>query len=141
MLRRTRMAEKLPPGVWGPEFFGDLPVVNGAIYPYLNVEPRRYRLRVLNGANSRFFNLFLNLAKNPTDIPSLVTFHQIGTDGGFLPNPVALNKLLLGPAERADLIVDFSGLEGKIVTLSNNAPCSVSWDGTRSIHTMRDCMS
>ncbi|MGB6689204.1 MAG: multicopper oxidase domain-containing protein [Terracidiphilus sp.] len=114
--------QKAPPGIWAPEFFGDLPVVNGAIYPFLEVEPRPYRLRVLNSANSRFFNLFLNLAKRPTDIPSIVTFNQIGTDGGFLPKPVPLNKLLVGPAERADLIVDFSQLEGKTVTLSNNAP-------------------
>jgi spore coat protein A len=121
--------EKPSPGLWAPELFGDLPVVNGAIYPYLQVEPRRYRLRVLNGANSRFFNLFFNLAKSPTDIPSLVSFHQIGTDGGLLPGPVALNKLLLGPAERADLMVDFSGLAGKTVTLSNNAPAPFpGWD-------------
>ena len=112
---------KLAPGVWAPEFFGNLPVVNGAIYPHLDVEPRRYRFRLLNGANSRFFNLYFNLARKPTDIPSLITFHQIGTDGGFLPSQVELKKLLLGPAERADLIVDFSGLEGKTVTLSNDA--------------------
>ncbi|MGD0910822.1 MAG: multicopper oxidase [Terracidiphilus sp.] len=111
----------LASGVWGSEFFGQLPVVNGAIYPYLDVEPRPYRLRILNGANSRFFNLYFNLAKRPTDIPGLVTFHQIGTDGGFLPGPVALNKVLLGPAERADLIIDFSELAGKTVTLSNDA--------------------
>ena len=111
---------KLPPGVWGPEFFGELPVINGALFPYLDVEPRPYRLRILNGANSRFFNLYFNLAKNPTDIPSLVPFHQIGTDGGFLPKPVRLIKLLLGPAERADLIVDFTGLAGKTITLSND---------------------
>jgi spore coat protein A len=111
----------LEPGVWGPEFFGRLPVVNGAIYPYLEVEPRPYRLRILNGANSRFFNLFFNLAKSPTDIPSLLTVHQIGTDGGFLPKAAALTHLLLGPAERADLVVDFSGHEGKNVTLSNDA--------------------
>ncbi|MGO9337363.1 MAG: multicopper oxidase family protein [Terracidiphilus sp.] len=121
--------QRPPPHWWAPELFGDLPVVNGAIYPYLQVEPRSYRLRLLNGANSRFFNLFFNLAKLPTDIPSLVSFHQIGTDGGFLPSPVALNKLLLAPAERADLIVDFSGLEGKTVTLSNNAPAPFpGWD-------------
>jgi len=113
--------QRPPPHWWAPEMFGDLPVVNGAIYPYLHVEPRIYRLRLLNGANSRFFNLFFNLAKRPTDIPSLVSFHQIGTDGGFLPGPVVLQKLLLAPAERADLIVDFSGLEGKTLTLSNNA--------------------
>ena len=114
--------QKAPPRFWGPTFFGNVPVVNGAIYPYKQVEPRRYRLRLVNGANSRFFNLFFNLAKRPTDIPSLVAFHQIGTDDGFLSGPVALNKLLLAPGERADLIIDFSGLEGKIVTLSNDAP-------------------
>jgi spore coat protein A len=111
-----------PPRFWGPEALGSLPVVNGAIYPYLQVEPRCYRMRLLNGANSRFFNLFFNLAKRPTDIPSLVEFHQIGSDGGFLPTPARLSKLLLAPAERADLLVDFSGMEGKIVTLSNDAP-------------------
>ena len=127
--------EKLPPGVWGPEFFGELPVVNGAIYPYMEVEPRRYRLRMLNGANSRFFHLYLNLAKRATDIPALVEFHQIGTDGGLLSSPVALNKLLLAPAERADLIVDFSGLEGKIVTLGNDAPAPFpGWDQINSRH-------
>jgi spore coat protein A len=110
-----------PPGVWAPQFFGELPVVNGAIFPYLEVEPRCYRLRVLNGANSRFFNLFLNLAKRPTDIPAIVPFRQIGSDGGFLPRPAAMSQLLLGPAERADLLVDFSGLEDRTVTLSNNA--------------------
>jgi spore coat protein A len=126
---------KLPPGIWGSEFFGDLPVVNGAIYPYLEVEPRAYRLRLLNGANSRFFNLFFNLAKRPTDIPSLVDFLQIGTDGGFLPRPAALNTLLLGPAERADLIVDFSGLEGRVVTLSNNAPAPFpGWEMVTAHH-------
>lgn len=110
------------PGAWGSEFFGQLPVVNGAIYPYMNVEPRPYRLRVLNGSNSRFFNLFFNLAKHATDIPALVSFHQIGTDGGFLAMPATLDKVLLGPAERADLIIDFSGFAGKTATLSNDAP-------------------
>jgi spore coat protein A, manganese oxidase len=126
---------KLPPGVWGPEFFGDLPVVNGAIYPYLEVEPRSYRLRMLSGCNSRFLHLSLNLAKSPTDIPDLLTFHQIGSDGGFLPKPAPLNALLLAPAERADLIVDFSGHEGKTVTLSNNAPVPFpGWDMSGATH-------
>jgi spore coat protein A len=109
------------PGVWAPEFFGDLPVVNGAIYPFLEVEPRTYRLRILNGSNSRFFNLYFNLAKSPTDIPVLAGFHQIGTDGGFLPIPVSLKTLLLGPAERADVLVDFFAFNGKTLTLANNA--------------------
>jgi spore coat protein A, manganese oxidase len=113
---------KAPPGVWAPEFFGNLPVVNGAIYPFLEVEPRPYRLRLLNSANARFFHLYFNLARRPTDIPSLVSFHQIGSDGGFLSAPAQMNKLLLGPAERADLIVDFSGLDGRTITLANDAP-------------------
>ena len=124
-----------PPGVWAPEFFGDLPVVNGAIYPFFEVEPRPYRFRVLNAANSRFFNLFLNTAKSPTDIPSLIRFWQIGTDGGLLGRAVALSHLLLGPAERADLIVDFSELRGKTVTLSNNAAAPYpGWTVLRRLH-------
>ncbi len=125
----------VPPGVWGPEFFGDLPVINGAVYPHLDVEPCRYRFRVLNGSNSRFYNLYMNLAAHPTDVPKLVSFNQIGSDGGFLSKPVALERLLLGPAERADLIVDFSGLEGKTVTLSNNASAPFpGWDIVDPIH-------
>lgn len=111
----------LEPGIWGPEFLGRYPVVNGTICPYLEVEPRPYRLRILNAANTRFFGLQLNLAKRVIDIPQLVNFQQIGSDGGFLPGPVSLNRILLGPAERADLLVDFSGLEGKTVTVTNNA--------------------
>jgi len=123
------------PGEWGPQFFGDLAVANGVAFPYLEVEPRRYRFRVLNAANSRFFNLFLNLAKTPTDIPRLVGFDQIGSDGGLLANPVPLQHLLLAPAERADLVVDFSGLEGKTVTLSNNAPAPYpAWDVLGTLH-------
>jgi spore coat protein A len=113
--------EKLPPGVWGPEFFGELPVINGAIYPSLEVEPRRYRLRVLNGANARFFDLFFNLSKSVYSMHQPVRFLQIGSDGGLLPSAVPLSNLLLAPAERADLIVDFSGLEGKTITLCNTA--------------------
>jgi spore coat protein A, manganese oxidase len=111
----------LPPGTWGPAFFGNLPVVNGAIYPYLDVEPRLYRLRFLNASNSRFFNLYFNLASTPYEIPSLVSFHQIGSDGGFLPRSVRMDKLLLAPAERADLLIDFSTAKGKTLTLSNDA--------------------
>lgn len=123
------------PGRWGPQFFGELPVVNGAVYPRLDVEPRRYRLRLLNAANSRFFNLYLNLAAKPTDAPKLVSFDQIGSDGGLLERPVPMQKLLLGPAERADLIVDFSGFEDKTLTLSNDASAPYpGWDLLREIH-------
>jgi spore coat protein A, manganese oxidase len=111
----------LSPGLWGPMFFGEFPVVNGAIAPYLEVEPRPYRLRLLNSCNSRFLRIYFNLARNVTDIPNLVPVHQIGSDGGFLPAPVKLEKFLLGPAERADLILDFSSLAGRTVTLCNDA--------------------
>ncbi len=123
------------PGRWGPQFFGELPIVNDAIYPRLDVEPRRYRFRLLNAANSRFFHLYLNLAGKPTDVPKLATFYQIGSDGGLLEAPVPLQRILLGPAERADLIVDFSSLEGKIITLSNDASAPYpGWDLLREIH-------
>lgn len=110
-----------PAGRWASEFFGRLPVVNGTVYPYLEVEPRPYRLRILNASNSRFFNFYFNLASKPTDIPRLISFQQIGSDGGLLPMPAQLKTVLLGPAERADLIVDFSELKDQTVTLSNDA--------------------
>ncbi len=112
---------KLPPGVWGPEFYGQLPIVNGAIYPHLEVEPRLYRLRLVNAANSRFFRISFDRAQQVTDAPKRVKFLQIGTDGGFLPRVVATELLLMGPAERADLLIDFTGMEDQIVTLRNNA--------------------
>jgi spore coat protein A, manganese oxidase len=100
--------------VWTPEFFGDVMLVNGKIWPYLQVEPRKYRFRVLNGCNARF--LSLALADRVTSQPG-PAFHQIGSDGGYLAEPVVLNdpasatspRLLLAPAERADLVIDFSG--------------------------------
>ncbi|MCU0595149.1 MAG: hypothetical protein MUC98_06780 [Desulfobacterota bacterium] len=86
--------------IWNPEFFGNTIVVNGKTWPYLNVEPRKYRFRILNGSDSRFFVLKAN---NPA-----LKFTVIGGDGGFLRAPVVLDQLLVGPAERFDVIVDFS---------------------------------
>jgi bilirubin oxidase len=101
--------------IWNPEFFGNAMVVNGRTWPYLEVEPRRYRLRLLNGCNSRF--LILKFSD-----PAL-SFWQIGSDGGFLPAPVQLSELLMSPAERMDVIVDFSVLPpGAEVILQNLAP-------------------
>ncbi len=100
--------------IWNPEFFGNTMVVNGRTWPYLQVEQRRYRFRVLNGCNSRFLIL-----KFDNDLP----FWQIGSDGGFLPAPVQLGDLLLGPAERADVIVDFTNVPvGTEINLLNLAP-------------------
>jgi bilirubin oxidase len=101
--------------IWNPEFFGNTMVVNGRSWPYLEVEPRRYRFRLLNGCNSRF--LLLKFSD-----PAL-SFWQIGSDGGFLPAPVQLSELLMSPAERMDVIVDFSALPpGAEVILQNLAP-------------------
>ena len=110
--------------MWNPEFFGNTMVVNGNTWPSLDVEPRRYRFRILNGCNGRFLILKLVLG-DPTVRPAsaALPFLQIGADGGFLPAPVELERLLVGPAERADVIVDFTGLpEGTAVHLINEGP-------------------
>ena len=102
---------------WVPEFFGDVAVVNAKITPYAAVEPRRYRLRIVNGSQARFYNLKFTNVKNG----KIQTFHQIGTDGGLLRAPVAMTRLLLAPGERADVIVDFAGLAGAQIQLKNDA--------------------
>ena len=99
--------------IWIPEFFGNMILVNGKVWPYLNVEPRKYRLRFLNGSQARFYSLAL--AERITSAPG-PAFHQIGTDGGYLAEPVLLNdpadpkspRLVFAPGERCDVIVDFS---------------------------------
>jgi spore coat protein A len=111
------------PPLWNPEFFGNTIVVNGRTWPHLEVEPRRYRFRFLNGCNARF--LLLKLVSNPQarSARSALPFWQIGADGGFLPAPVQLIQILLGPAERADVIVDFTGLRvGTELYLINEGP-------------------
>ena len=97
---------------WTPDVFGDAILVNGKLFPYLEVEPRKYRFRVLNGSNARFLHLSL---------PAGVTVHQIGTDQGLLAAPVRLERVSLAPAERADLIVDFAGAGGNNLILKNDA--------------------
>ena len=110
--------------IWNPEFFGNAMLVNGNTWPALAVEPRRYRFRMLNGCNGRFLILKL-VTGNPEARPGtpVLQFVQIGAEGGFLPQPVALDQLLMGPAERADVIVDFTPLpEGTEVFLINEGP-------------------
>ena len=100
--------------IWNPEFFGNMMVVNGNTWPYLDVEQKRYRLRLLNGSNSRFLIL-----KMDNGMP----FHQIGAEQGFLPAPVELTDLLMGPAERADVIVDFTNIPvGTEIIMLNVGP-------------------
>ncbi|MGD8414810.1 MAG: multicopper oxidase domain-containing protein, partial [Candidatus Latescibacterota bacterium] len=88
------------------EFFGDIILVNGAAWPKLDVEPRKYRLRFLNGSDSRFYVLEF---RDDEMGGTAQEFLQIGTDDGLLATPVPLTRLLLAPGERADLVVDFSG--------------------------------
>lgn len=95
-----------------PEFFGDFILVNGVTWPVLDVEPRLYRFRLLNGSDSRFYRLFLSSGQS---------FLQIGGDSGFLPAPVWMNQLTLGPGERADVILDFRGRTGQSIVMRNVA--------------------
>ena len=176
----------MTPGTPNPsmatEAFMDTPLVNGAVYPNMTVEPRAYRFRVLNAADDRFFNLQLYVAdanvttadgRNNTEVkmvPAAATpgfppdwptdgreggvpdpammgpsFIQIGTEGGFLPAPVVVpnqpitwvtdptvfnagnvdkHALLIAPAERADVIVDFTPYAGKTLILYNDGPAA-----------------
>ncbi len=104
----------LPPG---PsiiaEFFGNVIQVNGMAWPLLELQPRKYRFRVLNGSDSRFYVLRFD---------NNMSFLQVGTDQGLLPHAVQLNELLLSPGERADIVVDFTGLEDTDITLQNLGP-------------------
>ena len=107
--------------IWNPEFFGNTIMVNGNTWPFLTVERQRYRFRFLNGCQSRF--LILDFAQIPG-----VEVWQIGNEGGFLAAPVNLtadhgNRLLMGLAERADVIVDFTNVPGA-------ATCSGTWGQT-----------
>jgi spore coat protein A, manganese oxidase len=97
-----------PDAPWIPEFAGNTMLVNGKILPYLQVEPRKYRFRLLNAANSSAFHLSLSNA---------APLIQVGTDQGLLPAPVSLQKLLISPAERADLVIDFAPHRGQQIVL------------------------
>ena len=117
--------------IWNPEFFGNTIMVNGATWPFLSVERRRYRLRFLNGCQSRF--LILDFS----DIPGVEVW-QIGNEGGFLAAPVNLtadngNRLLMGLAERADLIVDFANVPIGSHVLRNVGPDEPFGGGTPDV--------
>jgi FtsP/CotA-like multicopper oxidase with cupredoxin domain len=137
--------------MWNPEAFFENIVVNGRTWPYLDVEPRQYRFRMLNGSNSRFFNVSLKAYSESGDLLGEVPFFQIGGDGGLMPQVVEVltgtktplpgdgtvptdklaaahpdEAMLMGPAERMDVIVDFSNLpQGTAyVRMENTAPDS-----------------
>lgn len=89
-------------------FIGNTMVVNGKVWPYLNVEPSKYRFRMVNASNSNGFTFKLSNGQS---------FWQLGTDGGLISVTKPIQKFPLDPAERIDVIIDFSGLEGQTITL------------------------
>jgi len=96
-------------------FRGDTMVVNGAVRPVANPPAGIVRLRLLNGSNARIYHLKFADGR---------TFHQVASDGGLLPKPVSLTSLVLAPAERAEILVDFS--DGASVTLLSGADVNAS---------------
>jgi len=98
-------------GAWAQEFLGDAMLVNGKVRPYHEVEPRKYRLRIANTANSRFFSLSFSNGQS---------FHVIGSDQGLLSSPVEMTRLVVAPAERADIVVDFSGSRRENIVLRSD---------------------
>jgi FtsP/CotA-like multicopper oxidase with cupredoxin domain len=107
-------------GPWIGEYFGDVMMVNGKIWPTLTVQPAVYRFRLLNGCNARILSLRIARSNDQT-IPMTI----IGTEGGLLPlNPVAVTRMVLAPAERFDLICDFRNFAGQTLFMKNNNPPS-----------------
>ena len=99
------------PETFEPEVYGDFNVVNGKIWPYFDVDSIPYRFRLLNASNARFYNLSLE------GLP----FYQIATEQGILKNFTKLDKILLAPSERAEIVIDFSKLKGENVKMTNDA--------------------
>lgn len=95
-----------------PEMFGDVILVNGTAWPVLEVEPRKYRFRMLNGSDSRVYDMRLSNG---------APFVQIGSDLGLLNAPVPITMLSLAPGERADIVIDFSRMKGDTIIITNSA--------------------
>ena len=111
-----------PKSPWLADFFGNLMMVNGMITPYLEVEPRKYRFRVLNASNARLYHLRLS-----NGLPMA----QIGSDQGLLAAPVQLAQLAIAPAERADLVIDFAGHQGENIVLKDDTVDTMQFRVTR----------
>ena len=119
--------------VWMQEFFGNAICVNGKATPFLEVEPRKYRFRMVNGSNSRFYHLTMvpvdasgKPSGKPVDAPPFI---QIGSDGGLLPAPLRTHYLILSPAERFDIVIDFSEHKGANLAVTNDAPAPYARGG------------
>ncbi len=102
---------------WSPEFFGDTIMVNGLVWPNMDVSKTMYRFRLLDGSNARFYTLSLE-----TDGGDPVEFTQIGTDGGYMKSAVKQTELTIAPGERADILIDFSNIApGTKILMKNTA--------------------
>jgi spore coat protein A len=119
--------------VWMQEFFGNAICVNGKATPFLEVEPRKYRFRIVNGSNSRFYHVTLVPADasgkpngKPVDAPPFI---QIGSDGGLLPAALRMHYLIFSPGERFDIVIDFSEHKGASLALTNDAPAPYARGG------------
>ncbi|MDD1667870.1 MAG: multicopper oxidase [Methanomicrobiales archaeon] len=98
---------------WIPEFFGNTIMVNGLVWPNMNVDRAQYRFRLLDGSNARFYTLSFS---------NKMPFTMIGTEGGYLKAPVTLTEVSIAPGERADILVDFSNIPaGTKIILQNTA--------------------
>ncbi len=112
------MARAAAPGM---ETVGDVVLVNGRYAPYQKVRPGLYRLQILNSSLFSSYDFALSRGRS---------FTQIGTGSGLLPRPVVRHDILLGPAQRADVVVDFRGLRGKNVVLRSIPRTHVPKGGT-----------
>ncbi len=101
-----------PAHPWVPEVYGDAILANGKLLPYHEVEPRKYRLRLMNGSNGRFYHFGLSNG---------AAFQVIANDQALLAAPVEAHRLPLTPAERADIVVDFAPFAGSNIELVSDA--------------------
>jgi spore coat protein A, manganese oxidase len=122
---------------WVKEFYGDVAVVNGKVWPYLNVEPRRYRFRMLNGSTTRTYTIQIQTTSGSAGPP----IWQIGTDGGLLNNPIQITSISIAPGERVDAIVDFTGKTGVSFLLKNGDGSHSTWGSSSLSELMKISVS
>ncbi|QQD82721.1 multicopper oxidase family protein [Bacillus siamensis] len=121
-------SETLPTPSIVPFLCGNTILVNGKAWPYMEVEPRTYRFRILNASNTRTFTLSLNNGGR---------FIQIGSDGGLLPRSVRTQTISLAPAERYDVLIDFSAFDGEHIILTNGTGCGGDVDPDTDANVMQ----
>jgi spore coat protein A len=103
---------------WMPEFFGDTIMVNGLVWPNMNVDQGVYMFRLLDGSNARFYTMSLIDRTSGLRLPML----QIGSDGGYLRAAAPMTSLTIAPGERAEILVDFSNVPaGSTILMTNSA--------------------